>query len=144
MDRTGVLEILWKALLRSDNPKISDVDVDTSVNGEDQIILTTEDEQGEKQVWIFSEDGISEHDAEHVEPEPLTFAHLFKPGYGIMLLTEEEMDTLDWYLPEPNTEDVGLGKFNIVNEGEGLLLASYGDEDVAIHEFLRRLDATHD
>lgn len=143
MTPSGVLHVLFSALRDSKSPDINDVVKDKGVDGQEQLVLTTEDEKGEKQVWILDEQSILEHDADYVEPTvPLHFHEISKPGYGVLLLTRNEI-TDEYYLPDPNTEGIDFNNFNIVNE-DGLLLESYVHGDEAITAYKKRLDATHD
>ena len=52
MTKAQALEVIYKALRRADDPEINDVTRDGDHKNA-EIILTTEDGQGRKQVWLL-------------------------------------------------------------------------------------------
>jgi hypothetical protein len=61
MTAATVLEIIKRALRRADDARIADVTTDRDRDGQDQLVITTDD-GARRQVWIVDQDGLVETD----------------------------------------------------------------------------------
>jgi hypothetical protein len=64
MQADEVIELIFTALRRADDLRVNDVTMEKGQDGQMQLVLTTEDEKSQKQVWVLDEKSVLQSESE--------------------------------------------------------------------------------